>query len=529
MLRFLILLLLTATATFGQQLTIGVGTTANDGLGDPVRTAFQKANTNFTAVFLNILTVSNTVTANTANITTVSNSVGTVAANLTTVSNSVETVAANLTTVSNAVTVNTGNLTTVSNSVETVAANLTVVSNSLTRKINAQTGTTYAFLIGDAGKLTTFSNASSVAVTLGFIGPFADGTVFHAKNIGVGVVTITPTGATIDFAATLILTKGQSASIFSDGTNYRTTLIHPNISSELVANTTTFQNPKALTTRQILDVWFNSDAYLAPTNYVRLQIAADSFDWDEVGTGALGGFRFQENGVTKVFYEQWQGNFYTGPSAFYGWSSTTPTYNNYDTSIKRKAGVGGKVSASTGLVDDTGQFSSINGLSIGSIFTQTADAAVANTTNETSILGTGSGTKTVAAGALNTIGRTLRVRVKGMISNAAGAPTLTIRFKVATTNILSGVFTVANATNDSFDFNVEMTTRTTGTSGTFASNGRFNHNMTTGSVGGVSLVFSGTQTTDLTLSRAIDVTAQWSAANASNSIGSQIATIEILN
>ena len=488
-LRFLIVLFLTAAAANAQQLVIGVGTTANDGSGDPVRTAFQKANTNFTAVFLNILTVSNTVTANTANITTVSNSVGTVAANLTIVSNS-----------------------------------LTTVSNSLTGKINAQTGTTYAFLAADAGKLTTFNNAATVAVTLAV---FADGTVFHVKNLGVGVVTITATPATVDGAATLILTKGQSASIFSDGTNYRTTLSLPNVSGEFVANTVTFQNPKALTTRQILDVWFNSDSYLAPTNYVRLQVSADSFDWDEVGTGSLGGFRFQNNGVNKIFYEQWQGNMYTGPNSFYGWSSTTPTYNNYDTSIKRKSA--GKVSASTGLVDDTGQFSSINGLSIGSIFTQTADAALGNTTTETSILGTGSGTKTVAAGALNTVGRTLRVRIKGMISNAAGAPTLTIRFKVATVTVLSGVFTVANATNDSFDFNVEMTTRTTGTGGTFSSNGRFNHNMTTGSVGGVSLVFSGTQTNNLTLSNAIDVTAQWSAANSSNTVGSQIATIEILN
>ena len=159
-LRFLIVLFLTAAAANAQQLVIGVGTTANDGSGDPVRTAFQKANTNFTAVFLNILTVSNTVTATVANLTTVSNSVGTVAANLTIVSNS-----------------------------------LTTVSNSLTGKINAQTGTTYSFLAADAGKLTTFNNAAAVAVTLAV---FADGTVFHVKNLGAGVVTITPTAATID-------------------------------------------------------------------------------------------------------------------------------------------------------------------------------------------------------------------------------------------------------------------------------------------------------------------------------------------
>jgi hypothetical protein len=492
MLRFLILLLLTATATFGQQLTIGVGTTANDGTGDPARTAFQKVNTNFTAVFLNVLTVSNTVTATVANLTTVSNSVGVVAGNLTTVSNS-----------------------------------LTTVSNSLTGKINAQTGITYAFVAADAGRLTTFTNAAAVAVTLGFIGPFPDGTVFHAKNIGTGVVTITPTGATIDFAATLILTKGQSASIFSDGANYRTTLLHPNISSELVANTTTFQNPKALTTKQTLDVWFNSDAYLTPTNYARLQIAADSFDWSEVGTGNLGGFRFRENGVTKVFYEQWQGNFYTGPSAFYGWSSTTPTYGNYDTTIKRKSA--GKVSASTGLVDDTGQFSSINGLSIGSIFTQTADATVANTVTETSILATGSGTKTVAAGAINTIGRTLRIQVRGMISVNVGSPTLTVRFKIQGVTISTGVIAVNAASSNAFSIDELVTTRTTGSSGTFASNGEFSYRDTLNGSPSVGLLQPGTSTTDLTTSKTIDVTVQWSAASASSTLTSQVATIEILN
>lgn len=491
MLRFLVLLLLTGAA-FADQLVIGVGTTANDGSGDPVRTAFQKANTNFTAVFSNITTVSNTVTANTANITTVSNSVGTVAGNLTIVSNS-----------------------------------LTTVSNSLTGKINAQTGTTYSFLAADAGKLTTFTNTSAVAVTLGFIGPFPDGTVFHVKNLGAGVVTITPTGATIDFAATLILTKGQSASIFSDGVNYRTTLSLPNVSGEFVANTVTFQNPKALTTKQTLDVWFNSDSYLAPTNYVRLQISADAFDWDEVGTGALGGFRFQENGVTKVFYEQWQGNLYTGPNAIYGWSSTTPTYANYDTSIKRKSA--GKVSASTGLVDDTGQFSSINGLSIGSIFTQTADATVANTTTETSILGTGSGSKTVAAGAINTVGRTLRIQVRGMISVNVGSPTLTVRFKIQGVPISTGVIAVNAASSNAFSIDELVTTRSTGVSGTVASNGEFSYQDTLNGSPSVGLLQPGTSTVDLASSRTLDITVQWSAANALNTITSQIATIEILN
>lgn len=68
---------------------------------------------------------------------------------------------------------------------------------------NAQTGTTYTFVSGDADKLVTTSNASAVTVT---IPPsvFSAGQQFDVQSIGVGLttfaagagVTITSTGAT---------------------------------------------------------------------------------------------------------------------------------------------------------------------------------------------------------------------------------------------------------------------------------------------------------------------------------------------
>jgi hypothetical protein len=68
---------------------------------------------------------------------------------------------------------------------------------------NAQTGTTYTFVLGDADKLVTTSNASAVTVT---IPPsvFSAGQTFDVQSIGVGLttfaagsgVTITSTGAT---------------------------------------------------------------------------------------------------------------------------------------------------------------------------------------------------------------------------------------------------------------------------------------------------------------------------------------------
>lgn len=88
---------------------------------------------------------------------------------------------------------------------------------------NAQTGTTYTFLAGDSGKLVTFSNASSVAVTLPqATGSFTTGWNVQVTNLGAGTVTITPTTSTIDGAATLTLARYQGATIVSDGTNYST-------------------------------------------------------------------------------------------------------------------------------------------------------------------------------------------------------------------------------------------------------------------------------------------------------------------
>lgn len=90
---------------------------------------------------------------------------------------------------------------------------------------NTQTGTTYTVVTADQGKVVTFNNAASVAVTLPQAGSSA-GTFmpnqsgFLVINIGAGTVTITPTTSTINGAATLALANGDGARIISDGTNY---------------------------------------------------------------------------------------------------------------------------------------------------------------------------------------------------------------------------------------------------------------------------------------------------------------------
>lgn len=107
----------------------------------------------------------------------------------------------------------------------TVGNGLAINSGTIspTYSINAQTGTTYTVNCStDAASLTTFSNASSVAVTLPqATGACGSGFSFDVQNKGAGTVTITPTTSTVNGASTLVIAQNRGCSISSDGTNYQ--------------------------------------------------------------------------------------------------------------------------------------------------------------------------------------------------------------------------------------------------------------------------------------------------------------------
>lgn len=89
---------------------------------------------------------------------------------------------------------------TVSSSLATRVDEVSYKGNGL----NAQTGTTYTLVAGDAGKTITLSNASPVAVTLpqDSTADLPDGAVVTFYNLGAGVVTISQgTGATLQGGA----------------------------------------------------------------------------------------------------------------------------------------------------------------------------------------------------------------------------------------------------------------------------------------------------------------------------------------
>ncbi|HEV2222620.1 MAG TPA: hypothetical protein VGR84_06425 [Candidatus Acidoferrales bacterium] len=98
--------------------------------------------------------------------------------------------------------------------------------------VNTQTGTTYTIVNADQDGLTTFSNAGAIAASLACpaAGPpptFQNGWRDAFKNLGAGTVTITVSGCTITplgsgtAGTTATLTTGQSAFLYSDGTNYQ--------------------------------------------------------------------------------------------------------------------------------------------------------------------------------------------------------------------------------------------------------------------------------------------------------------------
>ena len=162
----------------------------------------------------------------------------------------------------------------------------------------------------------------------------------------------------------------------------------------------------------------------------------------------------------------------------------------------------------------------------GVLFTQTADATVANTVTETTIVGTGVGSMTLPANFF-VAGKTIRIKCFGYHS-AAASPTIRIRIKLGSTVILDTTAVASkNGTNDGFTIEGIITCRTTGVTGTIYGQGNYiefqSPSIDEGMVG------TATTTIDTTTSQAIGVTAEWGTANASNTITTTNLILEVLN
>ena len=159
------------------------------------------------------------------------------------------------------------------------------------------------------------------------------------------------------------------------------------------------------------------------------------------------------------------------------------------------------------------------------IETQVVDVAVANTTTETTLLSTTSsvGTYTLPSNFFKT-GRSIIFRAYGKHSTTA-SPNLTMRFKLGSTTVCTtGAHAMHNDTNSLWEIYVVLTCRTTGASGTVYAQGYFRDFGTAGDT--VQMVNTATTTIDTTSSLAVNLTAQWGTASASNTITCTNAILE---
>lgn len=174
----------------------------------------------------------------------------------------------------------------------------------------------------------------------------------------------------------------------------------------------------------------------------------------------------------------------------------------------------------------------VNQTWLGVIFAATANGQVANTTTETTLIGSGVGTLTLPANFL-VAGKTIRLTAAGIFSTQLVPVALNIRFKLGSTVIIAtGAQVPSGATTNRFWWvEVLLTCRTTGVTGTVIAQGSFFHGEATGLTAfSWEMVNVSVITLDTTASQIVDLSAQWNAGvAAADDIRSTNVAAEILS
>lgn len=168
------------------------------------------------------------------------------------------------------------------------------------------------------------------------------------------------------------------------------------------------------------------------------------------------------------------------------------------------------------------------------LFTATADKTVANTTTQTSLIGTGVGTLTLPANCL-TAGRSVRIKLYGFYEARNNVDTLNFRAKLGSTVVTSTLLTdldLSGSTNVYWELEAIITCRTVGVSGTVVGQIRMLHfaddPSANDTVFGTGNFTTNAVTVDTTGTLALDLTGEWSSAEVENTITSTNATVELL-
>ena len=149
------------------------------------------------------------------------------------------------------------------------------------------------------------------------------------------------------------------------------------------------------------------------------------------------------------------------------------------------------------------------------VFSQTASVTVGNTVTETTLVGAGQGSVTLPANFF-IVGKAIRMTMRGVVSSTGG-PNITVKVKLGATTILTtGAVAAASATDDGFVLDALLTCRTVGATGTIFSQGSFQELIVAGNI--MDMANTAAATIDTTGTLAIDVTVEWGAAAAGNTI-----------
>ena len=165
---------------------------------------------------------------------------------------------------------------------------------------------------------------------------------------------------------------------------------------------------------------------------------------------------------------------------------------------------------------------------VGGLFAQTSSSTpVSNTTVATSIITSGAGTLTIPANGF-TVGNSFVAYLSGVMSSQNNAQ---IEFHFSAGGVVladSSVLTLSATTNKNWQMMVYFTIRKIGAAGTasIATSGNFTYNKDSANIP-ESLGFSNINSTtfNTTISNTLSITAQWGSASASNSITTQVFTL----
>lgn len=148
----------------------------------------------------------------------------------------------------------------------------------------------------------------------------------------------------------------------------------------------------------------------------------------------------------------------------------------------------------------------------GTLFVQTvATAAITGTNAETAF--DSSAQYTIPANSLK-VGDVIRIRSQGIVTGHNGSDTLNVKAKIGTT-VLGSTGATNNAANDTFTFEIDVTIRTIGASGTFVVVGKV-----CDGVPGTATVkdfFLASTAIDTTATQLLSLTGTWSSSSGTNS------------